>query len=175
MTPHQAPRTPLARRGCLPLGIRADGRTRWVYDAQYDLSPTTFSPDGKVFQVDYAQKAVDTSGCDPSIRTGPDFCRPRALLHVLSGGRDTSMCTLRSSTHRRAHTTMRRARLADHGNPKPYARGKGGATGLFALQSARWVFGANHAHTEPHKRTPDPSPNLVRIKDPRRGCPNPTP
>lgn len=28
----------------------------------YDLSPTTFSPDGKVFQVDYAQKAVDTSG-----------------------------------------------------------------------------------------------------------------
>ena len=140
MTPHQAPRTPLARRGCLPLGIRADGRTRWVYDAQYDLSPTTFSPDGKVFQVDYAQKAVDTSGCDPSIRTGPDFCRPRALLHVSSGGRDTSMCTLRSSTHRRAHTTMRRARLADHGNPKPYARGKGGATGLFALQSARWVL-----------------------------------
>jgi 20S proteasome subunit alpha 7 len=29
---------------------------------QYDLSPTTFSPDGKVFQVDYAQKAMDTSG-----------------------------------------------------------------------------------------------------------------
>ena len=46
-----------------------------MYAAQYDLSPTTFSPDGKVLQVDYAQKAVDTSGCDPSIR--PDFCRPR--------------------------------------------------------------------------------------------------
>jgi 20S proteasome subunit alpha 7 len=30
---------------------------------QYDLSVSTFSPDGKVFQTDYAQKAVDNSGC----------------------------------------------------------------------------------------------------------------
>lgn len=29
---------------------------------QYDLSATTYSPDGKVFQTDYAQKAVDNSG-----------------------------------------------------------------------------------------------------------------
>jgi 20S proteasome subunit alpha 7 len=28
---------------------------------QYDLSVTTYSPDGKVFQTDYAQKAVDNS------------------------------------------------------------------------------------------------------------------
>lgn len=30
---------------------------------QYDLSTGTFSPDGRVFQTDYAQKAVDNSGC----------------------------------------------------------------------------------------------------------------
>lgn len=30
---------------------------------QYDLSATTYSPDGKVFQTDYAQKAVDNSRC----------------------------------------------------------------------------------------------------------------
>lgn len=30
--------------------------------AQYDLSTSTFSPDGRVFQTDYAQKAVDNSG-----------------------------------------------------------------------------------------------------------------
>lgn len=29
---------------------------------QYDLSSTTYSPDGKVFQTEYAQKAVDNSG-----------------------------------------------------------------------------------------------------------------
>ncbi len=32
------------------------------YCAQYDLSTSTFSPDGRVFQTDYAQKAVDNSG-----------------------------------------------------------------------------------------------------------------
>lgn len=31
---------------------------------QYDLSVSTYSPDGKVFQTEYAQKAVDNSGCD---------------------------------------------------------------------------------------------------------------
>lgn len=31
--------------------------------SQYDLSTGTFSPDGRVFQTDYAQKAVDNSGC----------------------------------------------------------------------------------------------------------------
>jgi hypothetical protein len=29
----------------------------------YDLSSTTYSPDGKVFQIEYAAKAVDASGC----------------------------------------------------------------------------------------------------------------
>lgn len=31
---------------------------------QYDLSVTTFSPDGRVFQIEYATKAVDNSGYD---------------------------------------------------------------------------------------------------------------
>ncbi len=34
---------------------------------QYDISVTTFSPDGRVFQIEYATKAVDNSGwlCNP--------------------------------------------------------------------------------------------------------------
>lgn len=37
---------------------------------QYDLSVSTFSPDGRVFQTDYAQKAVDNSGCAPAVLGG---------------------------------------------------------------------------------------------------------
>lgn len=29
---------------------------------KYDLESSTYSPDGRVFQVEYAQKAVDNSG-----------------------------------------------------------------------------------------------------------------
>lgn len=66
---------------------------------QYDYSVTTFSPDGKVFQTEYAQKAVDNSGCasHACTRTG----RP-AAKHSVSSQRpcaDTSkvvtdVCTL---------------------------------------------------------------------------------
>ena len=34
----------------------------------YDLSTSVFSPDGRVFQVDYAQKAVEASGTAIAIR-----------------------------------------------------------------------------------------------------------
>ena len=34
----------------------------------YDLSPTTFSPDGRIFQVEYATKAVENSGTVIGIR-----------------------------------------------------------------------------------------------------------
>mmetsp|Transcript_13382 Transcript_13382/g.18292 ORF Transcript_13382/g.18292 Transcript_13382/m.18292 type:complete len:250 (-) Transcript_13382:30-779(-) len=43
----------------------------------YDLSPTTFSPDGKVFQVDYATKAVDNSGTAIGIK-----CKDGVVLGV---------------------------------------------------------------------------------------------
>mmetsp|Transcript_21859 Transcript_21859/g.45539 ORF Transcript_21859/g.45539 Transcript_21859/m.45539 type:complete len:254 (+) Transcript_21859:99-860(+) len=34
----------------------------------YDLSPTTFSPDGRIFQVEYASKAVSSSGTSVGIK-----------------------------------------------------------------------------------------------------------
>lgn len=33
-----------------------------IFLFQYDLSASQFSPDGRVFQVEYAQKAVENSG-----------------------------------------------------------------------------------------------------------------
>lgn len=34
----------------------------------YDLAASTFSPDGRIFQVEYAQKAVDNGGTVIAIR-----------------------------------------------------------------------------------------------------------
>eukprot|EP00803_Ostreobium_quekettii_P010703 evm.model.scf_4501.1 EVM.evm.TU.scf_4501.1 scf_4501:5888-6640(+) len=41
----------------------------------YDLSPSTFSPDGRVFQTEYAQKAVDNAGTMVGLR-----CRDGVVL-----------------------------------------------------------------------------------------------
>mmetsp|Transcript_29520 Transcript_29520/g.83269 ORF Transcript_29520/g.83269 Transcript_29520/m.83269 type:complete len:249 (-) Transcript_29520:253-999(-) len=43
----------------------------------YDLSVTTFSPDGRVFQTEYAQKAVDNSGTAVGIK-----CKDGVILAV---------------------------------------------------------------------------------------------
>ncbi|CAM9188890.1 unnamed protein product, partial [Ectocarpus sp. 13 AM-2016] len=43
----------------------------------YDLSATTFSPDGKIFQVEYATKAVENSGTAMGVR-----CKDGVLLAV---------------------------------------------------------------------------------------------
>lgn len=40
---------------------------------QYDLSASQFSPDGRVFQIEYAGKAVEISGTAVSLR-GKDGC-----------------------------------------------------------------------------------------------------
>ncbi|RCN24598.1 hypothetical protein ANCCAN_29704, partial [Ancylostoma caninum] len=34
----------------------------------YDLAASTFSPDGRIFQIEYAQKAVDNSGTMIALR-----------------------------------------------------------------------------------------------------------
>jgi len=45
--------------------------------AGYDLSPTTFSPDGRVFQVEYAGKAVEKSGTAIGVQ-----CRDGVVMGV---------------------------------------------------------------------------------------------
>ena len=50
--------------------------------AQYDLYSTSYSPDGRVFQVEYAGKAVESSGClslaltRPPRLSRPGSCQP---------------------------------------------------------------------------------------------------
>lgn len=36
--------------------------TNMIFCFQYDLSASQFSPDGRVFQIDYAGKAIEQSG-----------------------------------------------------------------------------------------------------------------
>lgn len=45
--------------------------------AGYDLSPTTYSPDGRIFQVEYASKAVENSGTAVGVR-----CKDGIILGV---------------------------------------------------------------------------------------------
>lgn len=39
-----------------------------LFLSQYDQSVSTFSPDGKIFQVEYAQKAVETGGTSLGVK-----------------------------------------------------------------------------------------------------------
>jgi len=42
----------------------------------YDLSASQFSPDGRVFQIEYANKAVENSGTALAIRGKTVWCLP---------------------------------------------------------------------------------------------------
>lgn len=50
----------------------------------YDLSASTYSPDGRIFQVEYASKAVENSGCVIlhliSKESGSDFWNRRTAI-----------------------------------------------------------------------------------------------
>ncbi|KAF4698993.1 Proteasome subunit alpha type-3, partial [Perkinsus olseni] len=48
----------------------------------YDLSATTYSPDGRVFQIEYAQKAVDNGGTALALccKDGIVFANEKFLL-----------------------------------------------------------------------------------------------
>jgi hypothetical protein len=123
--------------------------------------------------VDYAQKAVDTSGCDPSIRTAPTFAARASLLHV-PRVEAAPACAL-SVCPPTVKPTRPCDGLADHGEPyRNPTRGKGRAKRWFALRSACWMLERiNSTQSLTNGRRIHPR-NLVRIKDPRRGCPNPT-
>uniref|UniRef100_A0A0D9WI04 Proteasome subunit alpha type n=1 Tax=Leersia perrieri TaxID=77586 RepID=A0A0D9WI04_9ORYZ len=70
----------------------------------YDLSVTTFSPDGRVFQVEYAGKAVDNSGTVVGIK-----CKDGIVLGVEK--LVTSKMILKGS-NRRLHSVHRHSGLA---------------------------------------------------------------
>ncbi|GJN26837.1 hypothetical protein PR202_gb14797 [Eleusine coracana subsp. coracana] len=70
----------------------------------YDLSVTTFSPDGRVFQVEYATKAVDNSGTVVGIK-----CKDGIVLGVEK--LVTSKMMLEGS-NRRIHSVHRHSGLA---------------------------------------------------------------
>uniref|UniRef100_A0A0E0DTD2 Proteasome subunit alpha type n=1 Tax=Oryza meridionalis TaxID=40149 RepID=A0A0E0DTD2_9ORYZ len=70
----------------------------------YDLSVTTFSPDGRVFQVEYAGKAIDNSGTVVGIK-----CKDGIVLGVEK--LVTSKMILKGS-NRRLHSVHRHSGLA---------------------------------------------------------------
>lgn len=54
--------------------------------AGYDLSVSTFSPDGRVFQVEYAAKAVDNGGTTMAVicKDGIIFAAEKFLLNIMA-------------------------------------------------------------------------------------------
>ena len=74
--------SPVASRAAAPRRpYRVAERTpRGFAPRSYDLSSTTYSPDGKVFQIEYAAKAVDNSGCVAWHRRRRPACKRRAAV-----------------------------------------------------------------------------------------------
>eukprot|EP00301_Raphidiophrys_heterophryoidea_P026797 c932_g1_i1.p1 GENE.c932_g1_i1~~c932_g1_i1.p1 ORF type:complete len:272 (-),score=78.49 c932_g1_i1:669-1427(-) len=73
----------------------------------YDLSATTFSPDGRVFQVEYASKAVDNGGTTIGIR-----CKDGVVFGV---EKLISSKMLVKGTSKRVHTLETNFGLAESG------------------------------------------------------------
>uniref|UniRef100_A0A061QUJ2 Proteasome subunit alpha type-3 n=1 Tax=Tetraselmis sp. GSL018 TaxID=582737 RepID=A0A061QUJ2_9CHLO len=73
----------------------------------YDLSVTTFSPDGRVFQTEYAQKAVDNAGTAAGIR-----CKDGVVLAV---EKLVLSKMLVPGSNRRIHAVDRHAGIATTG------------------------------------------------------------
>mmetsp|Transcript_40904 Transcript_40904/g.130680 ORF Transcript_40904/g.130680 Transcript_40904/m.130680 type:complete len:82 (-) Transcript_40904:709-954(-) len=67
----------------------------------YDLSATTFSPDGRVFQTEYATKAVDNSGTAIGVK-----CKDGVVLGV---EKLVISKMLVEGSNRRIHTVDRHA------------------------------------------------------------------
>ena len=74
--------------------------------AGYDLSPTTFSPDGRIFQVEYATKAVENSGTAIGVR-----CTDGVVLGV---EKLLASKLLVPGSNRRLHTVGGCARRVHH-------------------------------------------------------------
>eukprot|EP00249_Psilotum_nudum_P005537 c18979_g1_i1 orf=343-924(+) len=70
----------------------------------YDLSVTTFSPDGRVFQIEYATKAVDNSGTVIGIK-----CKDGVILGV---EKLIASKMLLEGSNRRIHSVHRHAGMA---------------------------------------------------------------
>lgn len=65
----------------------------------YDLSASTYSPDGRIFQIEYAQKAVENSGTCLGIRTASGV--------VLAAEKIVASKLLVKGSNRRVHTVAR--------------------------------------------------------------------
>jgi len=88
--------------------------TGWFRARQYDLSATTFSPDGRVFQVEYATKAVENGGYAAAAggRRGRLVMRPRCSP---AASLLLSPCRSRQDVRRRALQGWRRPRCGEAG------------------------------------------------------------
>jgi len=81
-----------------------EGRGMSSIGTGYDLSTSTFSPDGKVFQVEYAAKAVDNSGTALALR-----CRDGVVFAVEKMVRQKMLV---KGSNRRIHTVASHVGMA---------------------------------------------------------------
>lgn len=74
--------------------------------AGYDYSPSTFSPDGRIFQVEYANKAVENSG------TGLGMHCSNGIVLCVEKQRSSNMLVPHSTSGKRVHSVGKHAGMA---------------------------------------------------------------